>query len=72
VFLFLPLLLFFYMQRSMNLKQETFNWFDSTAIPHYHAMFCEGTRHWMVVMFYERVVLQLVRVVAIVLLPQLV
>ena len=70
MFLCLPLLLFFYMQRSMNLERATFNWFDSTAIPHYHSMFREGTRHWMVVMFYERVLLLLVGVVVIVLLPQ--
>jgi|LauGreSuBDMM15SN_2_FD.fasta_scaffold270300_1 hypothetical protein len=63
IFLSLPLLLFLYMKRSMRIPQANLNWFDSTAVPHYHAMFRSGAKHWMVIMFYERVILLLVLVV---------
>ena len=52
-------MLFLYMQRVID-RDDAFNWFDSTAVPHYRAMFRMGTRHWMVVMFYERVLLLVV------------
>ena len=57
------LLLFLYMRRSMRIPQANLNWFDSTAVPHYQAMFRSGAKHWMVIMFYERVILLLVLVV---------
>jgi hypothetical protein len=47
----------------MRIPQANLNWFDSTAVPHYHAMFRSGAKHWMVIMFYERVILLLVLVV---------
>ena len=59
VFLGLPLLLFFHMQRAIE-RDNAINWFDSTAVPYYKNMFRMGTRHWMVAMFYERVFLLLV------------
>lgn len=50
------------MRKSISIPEENLNWFDSTAVPHYQAMFRVGTRHWMVIMFYERVLVLLVLV----------
>jgi hypothetical protein len=46
----------------MRIPQANLNWFQSTAVPHYQAMFRSGAKHWMVIMFYERVILLLVLV----------
>jgi hypothetical protein len=50
------------MRKSVSIPQQNLNWFDSTAVPHYQAMFRVGARHWMVIMFYERVIVLLVLV----------